>query len=283
MPNGADTRSDWHRRTVLRTLAAAVPLATTGTAAAHKSSAGRSDHDDGTEADVEDVAFEPETDPTDLTAKNRGQLIASIPASAKSEISQADLFTPMNVLEAQQNTDRPVDGETGLVTYEVVDGGEDMRYRFRVNDARNGDLDGLTQGHIHHAPRGESDNELFFQLFIRSDLDGSDGDPQDPPLSVSKTLSDALDDALEASETLDDGFGQDDPDVPAFDRDDREGFVAALTQDMLANPREYINNAHTVEFQTEAIRSQIKPADLGDLSRDELIETVLATAGPDAL
>lgn len=224
-------------------------------------------------------------DPEDLTDKSRGELVAAIPPQFKRAIGRADLFSPMSVLEAQQNNTKPAEDENGIVLYEAVDDGADMEYTLRVNDAENGDLNDLTQGHIHHAPRGESDNRMFFPLFIESDLDGSDGSPEDPPLSVSKTLTEALEDAL-AFEG-DNGFQQADPAVPFDDEEVTEEnaseFVAALTEDMLDNPTEYINNAHTVEFQTEAIRGQVRRAKLGDLSKGELVEVVLATAGLSAL
>lgn len=248
------------------------------------------DGDDGDTADRDDEDAFPEDgwrpsgiDPEDLTDKSRGQLIAAIPSEFKRAIGRADLLSPMSVLEAQQNNTEPARGENGIVLYRAIDGGADMEYTLRVNNAENDDLNDLTQGHIHHAPRGASDNRLFFHLFIRSDLDGSDGTPENAPLTVSKTLSEALEDALEASERLDDGFRQEDPEVPEFTEDDPEAFVADLTQDMLDNPGGYINNAHTVVFQTEAIRGQIRLAELGDLSKSELVEVVLATAGLSAL
>lgn len=224
------------------------------------------------------VDYHPSTDPLSLTDKNRGQLVAAVPSEVKRQLGRAELFAPLNVLESQQNTDRPAPAENGLVTFtpvrrrgDVVD----LEYTYAVNDAP--DLEGLTQGHIHHASRGESDNDLFFALYAYSDLDGDNGDPVDPPISVSSTLSEQLESVL--SQGFDDTFKQEDSAVPEFDDD----FVADLSSDMLETPREYTVNAHTTTFTSEAIRGQVRPASLGRLSRGELVETVLATAGLEAL
>lgn len=224
------------------------------------------------------VNYHPSTDPLSLTDKNRGQLIAAIPRDVKRQLGRAKLFVPLSVLESQQNTDEPTPGENGLATFtpvrrrgDVVD----LEYTYVVNDAP--DLDELTQGHIHHASRGVSDNRLFFALYAFSDLDGSNGDPVDPPMSVSSTLSDQLEEVL--GREFDNTFKQEDPEVPDFD----DEFVSDLSGDMLENPREYVVNAHTTTFRSEAIRGQVRPAVLGRLSRRELVETVLATAGLEAL
>jgi len=270
--------------TVLGTAASTIGL---GSAAADPPDSDSDDEDDDQEFPESGWSPGGSVDADELTDKNRGQLVASIPNDAKDDIEDADLFTPLNALEAQQNNDQPTEDEGGLVTFEETDGG--LEYTFQVNDAENGDLDDLTQGHIHHAPPGESDNRLFVPLFIRSDLDGSDGDPEDPSLSVSKTLTEAVKDGIEFGG--DNVFRQNDPGVPFVDTDFDEDtdeetiaeFVEALAEAMLDDPREYIDNAHTVEFQTEAIRATIRPADFGQLSREELIETVLATGGLEAL
>lgn len=224
------------------------------------------------------VNYHPSTDPLSLTDKSKGQLIAAIPNDAKRRLGRAALFSPLNVLESQQNTGEPTPGEGGLVTFvpvrrrgEVVD----LRYDYEVTDSP--DLGGLTQGHIHHAPRGASDNRLFFALYAFSDLDGSNGTTRDPPIRVRNTLSDQFD-RLESAD-FDDAFKQADPAVP----DPTQGFVRRLARDILAAPREYTLNAHTLSYRTEAIRGQVRPAVPGRLSRRELVETVLATAGPEAL
>jgi hypothetical protein len=224
------------------------------------------------------VDYHPKTDPLSLTDENQGQLIAAIPNDVKRQLGRAKLFAPLSVLESQQNTDEPTPGENGLVTFtpvrrrgDVVD----LEYTYVVDDAP--DLDELTQGHIHHAPRGASDNRLFFALYAFSDLDGSDGDPVDPPISVGSTLSEQLEEVL--SRDFDNTFRQEDPEVPEFD----DEFVSDLSSDMLETPREYTVNAHTTTFRSEAIRGQVRPAVLGRLSRRELVETVLATAGLEAL
>ena len=278
------------------------------------------------------VTYDPDTDPLSLTDKNRDQLIAAIPHDVKGRLRRAELFVPLSALESQENTDEPAPGENGLVTFtpvrrrgDVVD----MEYSYVVDDAP--DLDGLTQGHIHHAPRGESDNRLFFALYAFSDLDGTNGEPAEPPISVSSTLSEQLESVLDRD--FDNTFKQEDPEVPEFDTDREEedgeneeaeedgdgekenrerhghgdaesgaergshggkddedeeepefdGFVRNLVTDMLETPREYTVNAHTTTFQSEAIRGQVRPAALGQLSRRELVETVLATAGLEAL
>ena len=334
------------------------------------------------------VTYDPDTDPLSLTDKNRDQLIAAIPRDVKRRLGRAELFVPLSALESKENTDEPTPGENGLVTFtpvrrhgDVVD----MEYSYVVDDAP--DLDGLTQGHIHHAPRGESDNRLFFALYAFSDLDGTNGEPAEPPISVSSTLSEQLESVL--GRDFDNTFKQEDPEVPEFDterdeeegeneeaeddkggekndkgdkdgekndkggdKDDKDGekrekngdkddedggerggllrketgddgdgaergslggrwakndedgeeggelggeededeeepefdgFVRNLVTDMLETPREYTVNAHTTTFQSEAIRGQVRPAALGQLSRRELVETVLATAGLEAL
>jgi len=259
------------------------------------------------------VDYHPSTDPLSLTDENEGHLVAAIPSDVKRQLGRAELFVPLSVLESQQNTDEPAPGENGLVTFtpvrrhgDVVD----LEYTYVVNDAP--DLDELTQGHIHHAPRGASDNRLFFALYAYSDLDGSNGDPADPPISVRSTLSEQLEEVL--SRDFDNTFKQEDPEVPEFDNDQEEeeeeeeeekgrgrgkgrrrgrkeeeeepefdDFVPNLVEDMLETPREYTVNAHTTTFRSEAIRGQVRPAVLGGLSRRELVETVLATAGLEAL
>jgi len=224
------------------------------------------------------VDYQPDTDPLSLTERDKDQLIAAIPSSAKRRIDRATLFCPLNALESGQNTDRPTANENGLVTFRPVRRqGDvvDLQYEYTVDGAD--DLAELTQGHVHHAPRGESDNRLFFALYAFSDLDGSDGEPRDPPIRTRSTLSDQLARLRDAD--FDDSFRQADPAVPDLGDD----FVAALSRDILASPNEYQINAHTLTFRTEAIRGQIRRAQLGRLSRRELVETVLATAGPDAL
>ena len=225
------------------------------------------------------VSYHPSTDPLSLTDKRKGQLIAAIPSDVKRRLGRAELFVPLTALESQENTDEPAPGENGLVTFtpvrrrgKVVN----LEYTYEVNGAS--DLDGLTQGHIHHAPRGESDNDLFFALYAYSDLNGKNGDPVDPPISVSSTLSEQLEELRDRKE-LEDGFKQEDPKVP----DDDDEFITNLSSDMLETPREYTVNAHTTEFRSEAIRGQVRPAVPGRLSRGELVETVLATAGLEAL
>jgi hypothetical protein len=256
-----------------------------------------------------EVNYHPSTDPLSLTDKNKGQLISAIPKDVKRRLGRATLFSPLNVLESQQNTNEPTAGEGGLVTFvpvrrrgEVVD----LRYDYEVTDSP--DLGGLTQGHIHHAPRGESDNRLFFALYAFSDLDGSNGTTRDPPIRVRNTLSDQFVRLQNAD--FEDGFKQDDPEVPDAEDDQKEedgkdeqegrgrgrgrggkkaeepesdGFVPSLVEDMIDTPREYTINAHTLAYRTEAIRGQIRPAVLGRLSRRDLVETVLATAGLEAL
>jgi len=224
------------------------------------------------------VDYHPETDRLSLTDKKKGQLIAAIPSDVKRRLGRAKLFAPLSVLESKQNTDEPTPGENGLVTFtpvrrrgDVVD----LEYTYVVNDAP--DLDELTQGHVHHAPRGKSDNRLFFALYAYSDLDGSNGSPADPPISVSSTLSEQLEEVL--SRDFDNTFTQADSEVPDFDDD----FISNLSSDMLETPREYTVNAHTTTFRSEAIRGQVRPAVLGRLSRRELVETALATAGLEAL
>jgi hypothetical protein len=243
---------------------------------------GRDDEDRGEgrdgDTDRSDVRWAPGTDPLSLTDKDEGQLVAAIPPSAKRRIVRATLFCPLNALESRQNTDRPTANENGLVTFRPVRRrGEvvDLRYEYTTDDAD--DLADLTQGHIHHAPRGGSDNRLFFALYAFSDLDGSDGEPRDPPIRTRSTLSEQFARLRDAD--FDDGFEQTDPAVP----DPDDGFVAALARDVLANPGGYQVNAHTRAFRAEAIRGQVRRARLGRLSRRELVETVLATAGPDAL
>jgi hypothetical protein len=105
------------------------------------------DGDDESEGDggdedggsFEDVTFAPETDPSDLTGKNRGQLVASIPPLTKRKIGRVDLFAPLNVLEGRQDNDVPEPGENGLVFYERI--ADDVRFEIEVNDAE--DLEGL--------------------------------------------------------------------------------------------------------------------------------------------
>jgi hypothetical protein len=224
------------------------------------------------------VDYHPDTDPLSLTDKNRGQLVAAIPNDVKRRLGRAALFSPLNVLESQQNRDAPTPGEGGLVTFvpvrrrgDIVD----LRYEYEVTDSPH--LDGLTQGHVHHAPRGESDNQLFFALYAFSDLNGENGTPRDPPIRVRNTLSDQFARLQDAD--FADAFRQADPAVP--DPDDE--FVAALSRDILADPSEYQINAHTLTFQSEAVRGQVRRAQIGRLSRRELVETVLATAGPGVL
>lgn len=213
-----------------------------------------------------------DVEPEQLTNKNRGQLIASIPNEAKQRINQADLFAPLTVLAAQQNNEKPTPSENGLSTYERI-GEKDVRYRLTVNDAA--DLSNITQSHIHHAPDGASDNRLFvFLARFDTQLDGSgEGSPRDPPVTVEDTFSDIR-------------ITDDDPEVP-IDNEvgdiDSDENLEAFIDDLFATPREYQNNVHTLEYQTEALRGEVLPANFGRLSRKELIFTVLATAGLDGL
>lgn len=231
-------------------------------------------NDDSQDQDFPDDGWSPDgsVEPAQLTDKNRGQLIASIPNDAKRRINQADLFAPLTVLAAQQNNDKPTPGENGLSTFKRISEG-DVRYRLTVNDAN--DLSNITQSHIHHAASGESDNRLFvFLARFDTQLDGSgEGSPRDPPVTVEDTFSNVR-------------ITDDDPEVPIDDKADdvdSDEDLDAFIEDLFATPREYQNNVHTLQFQTEAIRGQILPANFGKLSREELIFTVLATAGLDGL
>lgn len=234
-------------------------------------------HDDGGDEESSDEDEDSDSewspagdiDPDGLTDKDSEELVDAIPDDDRERIEEADLFAPLNVLEAQQNNDRPEPGENGLSTLERD--GDEVEYTITVNEAE--DLENITQSHIHHADPGESDNRLFSFVFNFAALEGDDGDPAEPPVSHSGILSE--------TEIIDA-----DPDVPIDDEegdDDSDEDIGEYIEDLFDNPRQYQNNVHTVEFQSEAIRSQLKPADFDELDREELIYTVLATAGLEGL
>ena len=291
------------RRRALMTIGAtSAGLGVMGSATADPPDSANNDDDDDDGNFPEDGWTPSGIDPEDLTDKNRGQLVASIPNDAKDQIEDADIFAPMSVIEASQNPDRPEEDENGLVTYEENDDGI-LEFEFSFGDAD--DLEAATQAHIHHAPKGGSDNRLFIKMFCRGEFDGDNpinGGPIDDGLSKENSLDDQIAQDVDDSLQLDENrLTAVDPDAPGEDLglsrpptdeelEDLQGddetiqeVAEDLSQAMLDSPTEFINNVHTVNFQTEAIRGQIRSADFGQLSRSELIETVLATGGLEAL
>jgi hypothetical protein len=290
------------RRRALTVLGAAASTIGLGSAAADPPDSDSDDEDDDQEFPESGWSPDGSVEPDELTDKNRGQLVASIPNDAKDDIEDADLFAPLSPLEAQQNNDRPEENENGLVTY--TEGGDGiLEFTFEFGGAD--DLEGATQAHIHHAPKGDSDNRLFIKMFCRGEFDGDNainGGPIDSGLSRQNSLDDQIAQDVDDSLQLDENrLSAVDPDAPGEDLglsanpsdeelkdlqgDDEtiEQVAKDLSQAMLDSPSEFINNVHTINFQTEAIRGQIRRADFGKLSRTELIETVLATGGIEAL
>ena len=142
-------------------------------------------------------------------------------AARRGGASDADVFAPLSHGESEQSPDRS--GSTGLVTFSETDHGT---LEFELT-ARN--VEGVTQVHIHEAPRGEIGGVVAFLALFNTEVDGSgDGEPEDGPIN-------------ETGEIDDDDFLDD-----------------TLVADILDEPGDYYVNLHTVANPAGEIRGQLR-------------------------
>lgn len=145
-----------------------------------------------------------------------GALGTGTAAARRGGASNADIFAPLSHGESQQDPDRS--GSTGFVTFSETDEGT---LAFELT-ARN--VEGVTQVHIHEAPRGEIGGVVAFLAQFTEGVDGSgEGEPEDGPIDVTGQVTD-------------------------------EDLVA----DILDAPGDYYVNLHTVENPAGEIRGQLR-------------------------
>lgn len=145
-----------------------------------------------------------------------GTLGTGTAAARRGGSSNADIFAPLSHGESQQDPDRS--GSTGFVTFSETDDGT---LEFELT-ARN--VEGVTQVHIHEAPRGEIGGVVAFLARFTGKPDGSGGgEPEDGPIDKTGEVTDS-----------------------------------DLVADILDEPGDYYVNLHTVANVAGEIRGQLR-------------------------